>query len=64
MTKGPDISITDGWWGKKKKKAACSVVRRTHGNVITLGSDIIPSPLQANFITQFSLSPRTDTSGP
>lgn len=50
--------------GEKKERAACSVARRAHGNVITLGSDIILSPLQANFITQFGLSPRTATSGP
>lgn len=53
----------NNWW-MGAGGGACSVARRTHGNVITLASDIILSPLLANFITQFSLSPRTDTSGP
>lgn len=50
----------NNWWGE----AACSTARRRQGNAITLRSDINLSPLQANFITQFSLSPRTATSGP
>lgn len=44
--------------------AASSEARRARGGVITLPADIILSPLQANFITQFSLSPRTATAGP
>ena len=46
------------------KIAVCSIAMRAQGSVIALRSDIILSPLQANFITQFRLSPRTATAGP